>query len=1214
MGASAGGLEAFTRFFTAMPSSSGMAFVLIQHLDPTHESLTAELLAKHTMMPVRQVAGETPVEADHVYVIPPNNDLSIQQGILRLTPAAERRGMRTPIDTFFRSLATDRQERAIGIILSGTGSDGTLGLKEIKTVGGLAIAQDPGTAQHDGMPRSAIAHGAVDRVLAVERIPETLLHYARHPYVAVARPEPDTEQAAGDLAPVLALVRARLRFDFSGYKESTLVRRVRRRMGLRHVERLPEYLKLLQSESRELQALFRDLLIGVTRFFRDPPAWQALERQALPSLLRARQTSAPLRAWVAGCGAGEEAYTLGMVLIEQCQAAERSGPIQIFASDVDREALEIARQGVFPESIAADVPADRLRRFFHKDGSRYRVSKALRDTVIFAEQNLLSDPPFSNLDLISCRNLLIYLNPTVQQRILSLFHFALAESGVLFLGSAETIGSAEDRFETVSKRWRIYRRIGARRHDALAMRVVASHRATRERRTEPTAPPKVDHLAARVQHLLLERYAPASVVISRRYEILLFSGPVDRYLVQPPGPPTQDLLARMREGLQTPLRALVRQAIADHQPQTATGVRLRRNGASHRVRVAVEPLAASPETEGLLLVSFSDEAAAPEPAPDAAHAARSEREELLVRQLEAELKLSREELQGTVERSEASDEELRAANEEVMSINEELQSTNEELETSKEELQAVNEELNTVNAQLQDKVNELERANNDLDNLLTSTSIATVFLDRELRVRRFTPLATRLFKLNPSDLGRPLADITQTFTDAALFSDAASVLKRRAPRQVEVTAWDGRLYFRQILPYRTQDGRIDGVVITFSDVATETLQTARSELETALKALGIKEVRLRAVIDTAAEAIITVDESGKVLSFNAAAERMFGYAAAEVTGRNVRVLLPPLYRRAHDRYLARYRGTRAPRIISVTREAEGLRKDGTRFPIELAVSEFTDAAGRKFTGIVRNLTERRQAEQRLREHEASLRHVLRVRTAGELAASLAHQLNQPLSALANDVAACDAQLAVGQTTEVRKLLKHAAVEAQRAAAILRRLRDLVRRSPSRFERIDLRDVIRDAAELMGPGMARREVAFQVQLPPERLMVRADRMQIEQVVLNLVQNGLEAVQMGGRRHRRVRVRAVRVHVARGAGGLAQVTVEDSGPGIPSEVAKRLFEPFFTTKKGGLGMGLAIARTIVETHHGRIWAEPRARQGAVVRFTLPLDERPKASRAP
>jgi two-component system CheB/CheR fusion protein len=1206
MGASAGGLEAFTRFFQAMPPDSGMAFVLIQHLDPTHESLTAELLGKHTKMPVRQVAGDVPVLANQVYVIPPNKYLSISKGILRLTPPqVERRAMRMPIDFFFRSLAEDQQERGIGILLSGTGTDGTLGLKEIKMVGGMAIAQDPRTIQHGGMPQSAIANDAVDHVLPVGKMPETLLKYAQHPYLAVGEATADT--GADDLTRILALVRARLRFDFSGYKKGTLLRRVRRRMGLRHVEGMLDYLRLLRGDPDELKALFKDLLIGVTRFFRDPPAWQFLEEKVLPALVRERDPAAPLRLWVAGCGTGEEAYSLGMALIEQVQATQRGNPIQIFASDVDEEGLDFARAGVYPESIAADVPAGRLSRFFLKGENSYRVSKELRECVVFARQNLIADAPFSRLDLISCRNLLIYLEPDVQKRVVSLFHFALVDGGRLFLGSAESVGPAEDLFDTVSKKWRVYRRIGPTRHDRVIMPVMAQTEHL-PLQAAPILPATANHLLARVQRILLDRFAPASVVINRRSEILFFSGPVDQFLTQPPGPPTHDLIARLREGLQSRLRSMVHRAVSEGRPQSESGARVRRDSTWHRVRVTVEPIKLSTEHDGLLMVSFADEEADRPPTADAGPATPPEGDEdSVVRQLEDELRTSREDLQSTIEELETSNEELRAANEEVMSVNEELQSTNEELETSKEELQSLNEELSTVNAQLQTKVEELERANNDLNNLLTSTNIATVFLDPLLRIRLFTPAATRLFTLIPSDIGRPLADIAQQFTDPALLADAQAVLDRLTPRQAEVQAAEGRRYVRQILPYRTQDGRIDGVVLTFSDVAADALHAARSGQETALR-------NLQAVLDTAASAIITIDERGTVLSFNHAAERLFGYPASEVIGGNVRMLMPAPYRQEHDGYLRRYRETGVPRIIGTgPRELEGCRKDGTTFPMDLAVSEFRDDAERKFTAIIRDLSERKEAEQRAREHQAELARVLRVRTAGELGASLAHQLNQPLTVIANDLDACRTHLRGGRIMTSRRLLAHASAEAMRAAAVVRSFGDMFRKTPPRFELIDVRDIVRATADLARPEMTGAKVVFHVELPPESLPVQADRIQLEQVVLNLLQNALEAVRAVPAKQRSVWVRALRVGVTRGASGEAKVMVEDTGPGIRREVAARIFEPFFTTKEDGLGMGLTIAGSIVEMHHGRLWIDQRrGRRGGGVSFTLPLYDRSRKER--
>ncbi len=880
VGASAGGLEAFKRFFRNMPADSGLAFVLVQHLDPTHESLTAELIARCTAMPAVQVERDTAVAGDHIYVIPPNRYLRIENGILRLSTPPEPRGMRMAIDVFLRSLTADQQEKAIGIVLSGTGTDGTLGLKEIKAFGGMAMVQDPKTAEYDGMPRSAITIGGVDYVLSPEKMPEALLQYLRHPYVKGAVQPRPTEHRADELNSILALLWTRVKFDFSPYRKGTLVRRIERRMSLAHVERMADYLRQLRSDAAEVTALFKDLLIGVTSFFREPKAWQLLEQQVLPPFVAAKTPGSPLRVWVAACATGEEAYSLAMLLIEQLHAAQKTLDIQIFATDVDTDALEFARAGVYPESIAADVPPHCLRRFFTQGDHSYRVSKELREAVTFAEQNLIADPPFSRIDLISCRNLLIYLEPPIQKKIVSLLHFALADGGYLFLGSAETMGQQEDLFETVSKKWRVYRRVGPTRHDKVQFPVVPAPDVDR-RRERPQIPtsPDLGRLANFAQQLLLERYAPASVVINRKYEILYFCGRTEDYLTQPPGLPTHDLVATAREGLQTTLRGAVHRALRENQPLTINA-RVKRHNVFQRVQATIEPLKVANEMEGLLLVSFRDEpeetAAAPAATqPPSPHAGL---DDSLVPQLEYELKTTREDLQTSIEELETSNEELKSANEEVMSINEELQSTNEELETSKEELQSLNEELTTVNNQLESKVAELEAMNNDLENLLASTNVPTIFLDTQLCIRRFTPpTATRLFKLIPSDVGRPLGDIVQRFTDRELLPDAATVLEKFVPIQKEIQADDGRWYIRQVLPYRTQDNRIEGVVLTFSDVAADAIEEARRYAES--------------IVNTVREPLLVLHSDLRVRSANRSFYEAFQTSPEETENRPLYELL-----------------------------------------------------------------------------------------------------------------------------------------------------------------------------------------------------------------------------------------------------------------------------------------------------------------------------------
>jgi len=607
LGSSAGGLDALTKFFSALPSTSGMAFVLVQHLDPTNGSFMTELVGRCTGMPVVQVQADTPVEADHVYCIPPGRYLSISGRTLRLTEPVGTGSIRQPIDFFLRALAADVQEQAIGIIVSGTGSDGTLGLRAIKAAGGLAMAQDPVTAQHDGMPRSAIAAGAVDHVASPEQMPRILFEYLRHPYVRGAGgPPPAVEISHDHLRDVLALLRERTRFDFRSYKRGTLERRIGRRMGLKHVEDVAEYVQLLKAQPGETRLLFEDLLIGVTSFFRDPEVWRDLQERVIRPLVERKEAQIPLRVWVPGCATGEEAYSIAMLLIEELQAVRKRFPLQVFASDVDQGALDFARVGLYPESVVADVPPERRRRFFLEEDHSARVGKELRESVIFARQNLLLDPPYSKLDLITCRNVLMYLEPSAQKKILSLLHFALVEGGYLLLGTAEGIGQEEDLFEAVSPKGRIYRRVGPTRYDRVQFPLVPELAPNQPAGRGPD-PSGAGRLGALVRQLLLERFAPACVLINRRYEILYFVGATHDYLVQPTGVPTQDLMSRVRDGLQTKLRAAVRGAFKHGERRVVAGAHVRRGDGWHRVQLTVEPVGMPRGTDGLLLVSFVDE-------------------------------------------------------------------------------------------------------------------------------------------------------------------------------------------------------------------------------------------------------------------------------------------------------------------------------------------------------------------------------------------------------------------------------------------------------------------------------------------------------------------------------------------------------------------------------------------------------------------------------
>ena len=956
IGTSAGGLAVLQRFFGALPGNPGLAFVVVQHLDPTHKSETAELLEKRTPLPVVEVTDRQRVEMNRVYTIPPDRDLAIRDGVLYLTKPAERRGLRMPIDSFLRTLADDQQERAVAIILSGSGTDGTQGLKSVKAAGGLTMVQDPETAEYDGMPRSAVSTRMVDFVQPLDRLVQILLRYAQHPYARQERgSQLLVEKAPAQLQAILSLLRARTKHDFGSYKKGTISRRIERRMSLNHLNDVDDYLRFLQSHPTEVKELFNDLLISVTSFFREPAAWEFLEKAVLPRLLKARDDNTTLRAWVPGCATGEEAYSVAMVLLEALQAAERGLSVQIFASDLDQSALEFARAGIYPESIAADISPDRLRRFFAKGENNYQVSKQVREMVVFAPHNLISDPPFSRIDLISCRNLLIYLAPEIQRKLVTLFHFALREGGYLFLGSAESVGSQVDLFDPFSKKWRIYRRVGPTRHDRLEFQTATRVRPLwqLEAGASAVATPVKDKLLATAQAAVLQRYVPASTVVNAKQEIAYLFGPTERYLVQPTGPLTPDLLTWAREGIRSKLAAALREA-TQVRKQVSTTAAILSDGETEAVTITVEPLTVPREAEGLLLVVFE-----PRPAPAAAPAQEGEAgADSVLPQMEYELGVLREQLRTTTDQFEASNEELKSANEEMMSMNEELQSTNEELETSKEELQSLNEELSTVNSQLESKMQEVEAANGDLKNLLSSSNIATMFLDREFRIRRFTPAVTQLLSLVASDVNRPLDTFARKFTDRRLLADAQLVLETLTPREAEIRTDSGRWYLRRILPYRTEDDRIEGVVVTFTDL-TERRKAEQTRAE------------LAAIVESSDIAIVSETLDGVITSWNRGAQALYGYTAKEAIGRSSDIIVPPELREQTKATVLQIGRREAVEQFDTVRVA----KNGVRIDVLLTMSPMYDWERSQLIGastVGRDMSARKAAERRIQAANLAL--------------------------------------------------------------------------------------------------------------------------------------------------------------------------------------------------------------------------------------------------
>jgi two-component system CheB/CheR fusion protein len=823
IGASAGGLEALIEFFDHMPTDSGIVFVVVTHRSPEHANLQPSLLQRHTAMSVREITDGMQVQPNMVSLAPPLGKLALLNGIFRVMEAGEHDTMRLPIDYFLRMLAEDQEERAICVILSGTGTDGTLGLKAIKARGGLALVQDPVTAKYTGMPQSALATGLVDFVLAPRDMPEQLFAYTHNaPLRAVPNSRDDATLLAAVLPKIFVLLRERTGNDFSSYKTSTIGRRVERRMKVHRIDVPTEYIRFLQETPHELDLLFKELLISVTQFFRDPEAFAVLEEKIFPQMLANRAAEEPIRVWVPGCATGEEAYSLAILLQEAMDNTNKHFSVQIFATDLDDQAITVARMGQYPEGIAADVSAERLARFFIKDDNVYRVRKDIREMVVFAVQNLLKDPPFTKLDLISCRNLLIYLDNSVQKQLLPLFHYVQKPNGILFLGLSETIGSFTDLFDVLDKKWKIFQRkeIPTTLHPVTNF-VSFSGAVPFNGGASPhfTEVQSEIALAARIEQLLVSAYVPPNVVVTDRGEVVYVHGRTGHFLELAPGLRNRNILDMAREGLRHELAFALQQAAAHDEATVRRGVRVKTNGDTINVKLTVKKILDPEPIRGLLLVIFEPEAAEEPPSAQRLASASRSRQRSRAAELEQELAYTQAHLQHTVEELETANEELRATNEEVQSTNEELQSSNEELETSREEMQSLNEELQTVNAELQNKVEELSQSNNDMQNLLNSTNVATIFLDSALCIKRFTRQITRVVKLIDSDVGRPLSDLANNLNYANLLADATEVLQTLVFKEVEVHTTEGTWFLMRLMPYRTTENMIDGLVITFVDIS-----------------------------------------------------------------------------------------------------------------------------------------------------------------------------------------------------------------------------------------------------------------------------------------------------------------------------------------------------------------------------------------------------------
>jgi two-component system CheB/CheR fusion protein len=1317
IGASAGGLKQISALLEALPEDTGAAFVVVQHLSSEHISQLPELLARATRLEVISVEDGTRARPNCIHVMPEDTALEIEGDTFVFVPKTHEPGP-TVIDHFMRSLASARGPQAVGIILSGTGSDGALGLKALKRCGGLALVQDPSTAEHPGMPRAAINSASPDYVLATTELVAPLCNHLAHnmtdsgPAFEDQEPEESVLEDATLRRALRVLANADDKRDFSQYKAGMLKRRLQRRIGLVGVKDEDRYIHRLQDNSDERRALAQDFLISVTDFFRDTDAFGVLCERVFPQLLADRNASDPVRVWVPGCATGEEAYSMAMALDEAIEASSQAHQFIVFASDIDARALEVARLGLYPETIAAEVSKPRLRRYFERHGDEYRIKRSLREQVVFATQNLTEDPPYARLDLISCRNLLMYLRPEAQKQVIATFHFALKPQGTLFLGSAETLSGQINLFESFDKNARLFTRIGAS-HGTTRHELPFAAYGGRKRSGEEMSPENQsqhenpEHIA---RDLLLREFVPASVLINRKYEILCSYGETRDFLNLPFGASSLSLVDMVRDGYRSHTRAATHRAFRDDT--SAEIVATVPAYGDHPIRITARPLHKPESARGLAFVTFERiQRGLPADTP----AANTENE----RQLVDDLAAVRSELNTTIQSLEASNEDLNGSNEEVLSMNEELRSTNEELQTSKEELQSVNEELSTVNSELESKVAELETAHNDLQNLFAGGRVATLFLDRGLCIKRFTPTITDLLSLIMSDIGRPLSDISLKFDDPDLEADAEHTMADLTHRDKEVRASNGRWYQRRILPYRTQNNTIDGVVITFSDItALKQSATVSAESEQRLdlamgafrggmwdmylganaegsrpdhvylsarlkQLLGFADdqfpnsmraweervieedraafrdidrrqqvgasglhyrirhrdgsirwfasygmqaedgaggmtrwvgidrditerkltdidadqarARLRLLADAVSEMIAYVNAEGIFQFGNGLFNECFGHACGGIAGRSLAQVLDTGANAALQPCLE---AALAGRSSSCQFEQIGPDVQ----PQKLAANLVPQTVGGKTIGayllVTRIGTQGRRASDQI-DRQRGMVYLQRLATIGKMTASLAHDIKQPLTAINNYASALKRMVHVGQDeAALISALDKIADQVRHASDMVSLTRDFGRERDTDDSDADLNTLVQRAVSLTENLAHRHRIEVHTDLQRPLPVLECLSIQIEQVIINLIVNAVDAMADSdtGDRHLTLRTRPFDEHGV-------ELSVEDTGSGIPPEKLKRIFDTFYTSKLEGTGLGLSMSRAIVEAHGGRIWADSRLDHGATFVIELP-----------
>jgi two-component system CheB/CheR fusion protein len=1198
IGASAGGLSALTQLLAALPPRPGLALVVIQHLDPKHESRLTELLQPHTSMTVMDASHGAKVAPNHVYVIQPNTSVAIADGVLSVTPRPDDRRPHYPVDHFLRSLAAVQGPYSVGVILSGTGSDGTLGICEIKAAGGLTFAQDEHSAQHVGMPQSAIASGAVDLVMPPDKIAGRLATVLQHPYLAPAEATaPDERQEDPDeFQRVITALRNSSGVDFSQYRDTTLKRRTARRMMLRGFTSPREYAQFLERDRGEAQALYRDVLINVTSFFRDPDMFEDLKREVFPAIVNGKPEGPPIRVWVPGCSTGQEAYSIAMALLEFLDTAKTRRSIQVFGTDLgDPSFLDKARAGLYPESIEAEVHPDRLRRFFVKEDGHYRIQKSVRDLCIFARQNVTVDPPFSRVDLVTCRNVLIYMSPRLQERLLPVFHFALNPGGFLVLGLAETVGSFDDLFDLTNRTHKIYRKRETASRPQLSFMPDDWLAGTPAKHPGVMTQPPGD-IQREADRLVLGRYAPPSALVNQDFEVQQFRGRTSPYFDTPSGQPTTNILRMAKQGLFMELRSALTEAKTTNGPVVREGLHVIEGSDDIEFTLRILPVRVPHQSEGCLLVLFESKDwpawSAGALAQDDGLAAHAHRDAVWLRQ---ELASSKQYLQSIVDEQEAASQELRAAHEEVLSSNEELQSTNEELETTKEELQSANEELTTVNEQFMSRNRELDALTDDLSNFISSAALPVVTVGRDLRVRRLTPAAQTAFNLLPTDIGRSIEHIKFSLAVDGIGAIIDHVIASRQPWEREIRDHDDRWWLLRVLPFRTGDGRIDGATIVAVDI--DLIRQSHELREGRDAAL--------ALVQAVREPLVVLDTDGRVGLANDAFYALLGATEEQIEGQHIWETARGLFAGPDVRRALRDACTGKQPIahLEMERPLEGrartlvlntqaIARAERPALVLLAVSDVTDA---------------RQAEA-LRIDAATLRLVDKRKD--EFLGILAHELRNPLAPMrfALDIMR-RADGNIDQMTRARQVLDRQVTHMVR---IVDDLLDVSRITQGkvdlRNERLDLASLVTAAVELCRPGVAASRHTLSVSLPDETVTLEGDAVRLTQVLVNLLNNAIKFTPPGGH----IWLIAETIGEDNQDPNQLRIRIRDTGVGIPRDMLPKIFDMFMQgdvsleRSRAGLGVGLTLVRSLVALHGGTVDVHSDGEgSGSEFAVSLPLD---------